>query len=154
MPPRPRNPSDLAAGMVFAAIGIGFVVLASDYRLGTARQMGPGYFPTLLGWMLAAIGAALVLRGVVAGAGGGIERIAWRRLSTVTLALVLFGLLLRGAGLVPATLVLAAVGLRASERFSLPAAIALGGGLALFCWAVFTRGLGLPLPAFGAWFGS
>ena len=153
MLPRPRNTSDLATGVVFAAIGIGFVMLASDYRLGTARQMGPGYFPTLLGWLLAAIGAVLVLRGALAGHGG-IERIAWRKLAVVTLALVLFGLLLRGAGLVPATLALAIVGLRASERFSWSAALGLGGALALFCWAVFTRGLGLPLPAFGAWFGS
>lgn len=153
MPPRPRSPSDLATGVVFAAFGIGFVVLASDYRLGTARQMGPGYFPTLLGWILAAIGVALVLRGALAGQGG-IERVAWRKLATVTLALVLFGLLLRGAGLVPAILALAVVGLRASERFSWPAALVLGGGLALFCWSVFVRGLGLPLPAFGTWFGS
>ncbi|MFM8679401.1 MAG: tripartite tricarboxylate transporter TctB family protein [Alphaproteobacteria bacterium] len=153
MLPRPRNPSDLATGIAFAAIGLGFVVLASEYRLGTARQMGPGYFPTLLGWILAALGALLVARGFMGGSGG-IERIAWRKLLVVTLALVLFGLLLRGAGLVPATLVLAVVGLHASERFSWRAALALGAGLALFCWAVFAQGLGLPLSAFGPWLGG
>ena len=153
MQPRPRNASDIATGIVFAALGLGFVALASEYRLGTARQMGPGYFPTLLGWILATLGALLVLRGLASGPGA-IGRAAWRQLAIVTTALVAFGLLLRGAGLVPAIVALAVLGLHASERFSWRAALLLGGGLALFSWAVFVLGLGLPLPAFGPWLGG
>ena len=45
--------------MLFVAIGIAFMVLARQYRLGTAARMGPGFFPTLLGGLLAVLGLSL-----------------------------------------------------------------------------------------------
>ena len=44
-----RSPKDFVAGLMFIAIGIAAIVIASNYTLGTAARMGPGYFPRILG---------------------------------------------------------------------------------------------------------
>ena len=59
---RIRSQSDFWSGVLFVAIGVTVVVLAQDYRLGTAARMGPGYFPTLLGGLLALLGLTLACR--------------------------------------------------------------------------------------------
>ena len=60
-----RAPKDFWAGVMFcgfAAIGI---LAARGYSLGSAGKMGPGYFPLLLGIVLAAMGVILIARSVV-----------------------------------------------------------------------------------------
>src|SRR3954453_22205924 len=60
-----RAPKDFWAGVMFcgfAAIGI---LAAKGYSLGSAGKMGPGYFPLLLGIVLAAMGVILMARSVV-----------------------------------------------------------------------------------------
>lgn len=47
------------------AFGLAAVIIGRDYPMGTAVRMGPGYFPTILGWILIVMGAILVFRGVV-----------------------------------------------------------------------------------------
>jgi hypothetical protein len=148
---RPRNPTDLLTGLLFIGLGGGFVLIAGDYRLGSAHQMGPGYFPTVVGGLLALLGVVLALRSQI-GARGELERFSWRPLAIVITAIVLFGVTVRGAGLVPAIAILTVVSLSASDRFGPMIAIVLATVLATFSWAVFTYGLGLPLPAFGTWF--
>ncbi len=48
-----RNKRDFWSGMMFLIIGLLFVLLSRQYQLGTAAKMGPGYFPTVLGGLLA-----------------------------------------------------------------------------------------------------
>ena len=36
---------DVSSGWAFGAIGAVFIVGALDYEMGTARPIGPGYFP-------------------------------------------------------------------------------------------------------------
>jgi putative tricarboxylic transport membrane protein len=153
MPNFIRNPNNFLSGLLFIGIGLAFVYFARDYRMGSARQMGPAYFPTVLGGLLAALGAVLALSSL-GGLQGRLEKFAWRPLVIVAVSLVAFGFLVRGAGLVPGVVVLAVISLAASVRFRLSTALMLGLGLAVFSWAVFSWGLGLPLPAFGTWFRS
>src|SRR5262245_8246440 len=145
-----RRPADLITGCLFAVVGVTFVVLAQDYEFGTARRMGPGYFPTLLGGLLAALGLVLMVASL-AGMRQRMERIAFGPLALVTVAIVAFGLLVRNAGLVPAIVTLVLVASCASERFRWSSAAALAATLAAFSWATFSWALGLPLPAFAPW---
>jgi hypothetical protein len=145
-----RKPADLIAGCLFAAAGAASVALARDYDLGTARRMGPGYFPTLLGGLLAALGLVLILSSL-AGVRQRMERIAFRPLALVVVAIVAFGLLIRSTGLVPAIVTLVLVASGASERFRWSSAAALAAALAAFSWAAFSWALGLPFPAFAPW---
>ncbi|KAB2862749.1 MAG: tripartite tricarboxylate transporter TctB family protein, partial [Bauldia sp.] len=47
------NKSDLGAGAIFIAIGLGFAAMTfAELDIGTARRMGPGYFPIMLAGIL------------------------------------------------------------------------------------------------------
>src|SRR5688500_6453894 len=63
-----RNQKDFAAGALYIVVGLAFAIGATDYNLGTAARMGPGYFPFWLGLFLAAVGAVVLVRSVRAGA--------------------------------------------------------------------------------------
>src|SRR4029450_8018657 len=67
--------------------------------MGAALKMGPAYFPTVLGVLLSFIGVISLVRSFVQ-KGDPIPAFAWRPLLLITGATVVFGLLVRGAGLV------------------------------------------------------
>jgi len=60
-----RNQKDFWAGLMFLAFGLGFAILALNYQMGTAVRMGPAYFPTVLGGLMALLGAIVLLRSLV-----------------------------------------------------------------------------------------
>jgi hypothetical protein len=148
-----RNPKDFWTGAIFMAIGTVAVVVARDYPLGTTFKMGPGYFPTVLGALLALVGLVAALRGLLR-PGAEVGAFAWREIFLVLAATVLFGLLLRSAGLIVAVLALVLVGAQASRFFRWGAAVVLGAGMAAFCVLVFVKALGMPIPMLGPWFGQ
>jgi hypothetical protein len=59
------NGKDFWAGLMFMAFGLGFMIVATNYAMGTAVRMGPAYFPTVLGGMLAVLGAVIFFRAFV-----------------------------------------------------------------------------------------
>ena len=148
-----KNPRDLWMGVIYIAVGASAVVLARDYGRGTAFRMGPGYFPMLLGGLLAAIGLISLVRAALR-AGAPLPPLRFKGLLAVTLATLAFGLLVRGAGLVVALPLLVLASASASVRFRWGPAVVLAAGLTLFCVAVFLNGLGVPLPILGPWLGG
>lgn len=150
---RIRNPKDFWTGAIFMAFGGAAVLLGRDYPFGTTFKMGPGYFPTVLGALLALVGLITVLRGLLR-PGTAVGVFAYREILLVLTATVLFGVLLRGAGLMVAVLLLVMVGAYASRYFRWGTAVALAAGMAAFCVLVFVKALGLPLPILGPWFGQ
>jgi hypothetical protein len=150
---RPRNARDFFAGCLFLTFGLAFLIFAQDIQLGSARRMGPGYFPLVLSLLLVAIGAAVMVRAFLA-AGPGIGDVAGRAMLLVTVAVVLFGLLVRDAGLAAATAVLVLVSALASRQVRWLQTVALAVALAAFCVLVFVKGLGLPFPMLGTWLGG
>ena len=154
MPALIRSPKDFWAGVLYAAIGGAAIVIARDYGMGSSSRMGPAYFPTVLGGLLLLIGIASLVRSFFA-RGEPIGAIAWKGMFLVTLATVLFGVLLRPAGLVVALATLILVSAAASVKFRVDwRALALMVGLIVFCGLVFVKGLGLPVPLLGTWFGD
>jgi len=147
---RLRNGKDLLAGGLFAAFGLAFLAFGRGYALGSARDMGPGYFPTVLAVILVVLGAATAARGFLV-PGEPIRAVAVRPLAWVTAAVVLFGLTVRGAGLAPAVVLLVLASALARRRAPALALAGLALALALFCVLVFSSGLGLPFPALGPW---
>ena len=121
--------------------------------MGTAMRMGPGYFPTLLGSLLALIGLILVIHTMLR-PGPGVGRLAWGKLVLVTLSNVLFALMLRRLGLACALVLLVLVSAYASKRFRWPVALALAVGLAAGSSIIFVWLLGLPIPIRGTWLGG
>jgi hypothetical protein len=154
MPALIRSPKDFWAGVLYAAIGGAAIVIARDYGMGSSSRMGPAYFPTVLGGLLLLIGIASLVRSFFA-RGEPIGAIAWKGMFLVTLATVLFGVLLRPAGLVVALATLILVSAAASVKFRFDwRALTMMAGLILFCALVFVKGLGLPVALLGTWFGD
>jgi hypothetical protein len=60
-----RAKSDFVSGFLFVAIGLGFALVSRNYELGTAGEMGPGYFPFGLGVLLSGLGLMIVISAVV-----------------------------------------------------------------------------------------
>ena len=62
-----KNPKDFWAGLMFIATGLFFAIWAMVfYQMGTAVRMGPAYFPTVLGFLCAALGVIILLQGLYA----------------------------------------------------------------------------------------
>ncbi|MCO5731304.1 tripartite tricarboxylate transporter TctB family protein [Rhizobium sp. SSA_523] len=145
-------PKDFWAGVIYICLGSGFALIASGYSFGTAIRMGPGYFPTVLGCLLACVGLISAIRGITR-SGEALEPFAWRPVVFVSLSLLLFALLLPGGGLILAlaTLLLIAPAAAPSFGYSISGGIA-AIALIAFCGMVFVWALGLPLPLLGSWF--
>ncbi len=60
-----RNGRDFWAGLMFMGFGLWFMVVSQNYPMGSAVRMGPAYFPTVLGGMLAVLGAMVFFRAFV-----------------------------------------------------------------------------------------
>jgi putative tricarboxylic transport membrane protein len=142
---RIRSPKDFWAGLIFVAIGAGFIALAQQYRLGDMHRMGPAMFPTLVGALLAVLGAAIVLRSFLLD-GESVPRFHARPIGVSLLAIVLFGIALQWLGLVAAVAVLVLVGSYATRDVRPLENLALAAVMIVFSVAVFVWLLGLSLP--------
>ena len=93
-----KNQKDFFSGLLCAAMGMLFAWAASWYSLGTAQQMGPGYFPLLLGALLTVLGGLVVFKALVFETedGGRMGSRAWRPVVLALLVHALVGALLGG----------------------------------------------------------
>jgi hypothetical protein len=137
--------ADLWSGLLFAALGAVALWSGADYPQGVPSRIGPGYVPRLLGILLAAIGLFLVVR--ARWTSDAIDTaIAWRPAILVLGSVAAFALVFEATGLVPAILVSVAIANYATPENRWTTAIGLGAILAFFAWALFVKGLALPLP--------
>jgi hypothetical protein len=146
---RRRSLPDVLAGGIFFVIGGAFVVGSLGYELGTPLRMGPGAFPVLVGAIVAALGLAIVVKGLVAGEVITFGRIPWRAVAAITAALLFFGFTVRRIGFVPASLVTALLTTLAGTRVRPVMAVAVAAGLTAAATLIFVIGLQLRLPLWG-----
>jgi hypothetical protein len=144
---RVRNHRDLWAGVMFFVFGVLFMVLSQQYKMGTAGRMGPAYFPTMLGALLAILGLAIFI-GAYAKVNREmkLESVGWRELSLVLFSVALFALLLPLMGMVIALVVLIGVSSLASHEFSLKDTAGSTVVLIALSYLVFAKGLELQFP--------
>ena len=141
---------DLLAGLVLIGVGLFVALYASThYQIGEPSRMGPGFFPTALGWILVVLGAIVTLmafRKTV----HAIEPppFEWRPFAAVLVAVLVFGLFIEKLGLIPTALIVIVITAMAENQFRWKKAILLGIFLALLSWLIFTIGLQMTLPAF------
>jgi putative tricarboxylic transport membrane protein len=139
--------------LIYLAVGLSAIYIGRELPMGTALKMGPAYFPAVLGWLLAFIGLISLIRSFLR-KGAPIPAFAWRPLLLITGATIVFGLLVRGAGLAIALPVFVMMTSFASKKFRWGPSLALAAGATVFCSLVFVKGLGVPLPLIGRWFGG
>jgi hypothetical protein len=145
-----RSPKDFVAGLMFIAVGIAAIVIASNYTLGTAARMGPGYFPRILGILMIVLGAILALRSFKL-KGAALPGWRWRPVIIVLGSVIVFGLIVNRVGLVLSTIALILMSSAASHEFRPKEAVISGVLLAILTVAVFVVGLKLQI---GIWPGD
>ena len=62
---RIKSQKDFFSGLLYAVIGISFAIGATNYTIGDGARMGPGYFPIMVGTLLAVIGAFVMFQALV-----------------------------------------------------------------------------------------
>ncbi|GIH93788.1 tripartite tricarboxylate transporter TctB family protein [Planobispora siamensis] len=150
---RRRSFPDVLAGGIFVLIGGAFVAGSLGYELGTPLRMGPGAFPLLVGAILAALGLAIVVKGLVAGEVISFGPIPWRAVVLISLAVLFFGFTVRGLGFVPASAVTTLLTTLASSRVRPLTVAAVTLGLTVAATLIFVVGLQLRIPLWGPWLG-
>jgi len=150
--PIARNGKDFWTGVIYFVVGSAALIISRDYGMGAAVKMGPAYFPTMLGVLLIVIGIISIVRSFLK-SGSPIGAVAWKGLVLIVASTLLFGMIVRGAGLIIALPLLVMVSASASARFSWKHSLAEAAVITVFCIVIFLKGLGVPLPILGSWFG-
>jgi uncharacterized membrane protein HdeD (DUF308 family) len=151
---------DFFSGLLFTIVGISFAVGATSFTVGTASRMGPGYFPLLLGILLAVLGILVTLISFRSKAPDGdpIGAIAWRPLGYILGANLAFGALLVGLpsfglpamGLIVAIYALVIIAGMARPKHSFKESVILATILAVGSYGGFVYLLNLQFPVWPA----
>lgn len=150
-----KSQKDFYSGLLFMALGIAFALGARNYSIGTGARMGPGYFPLMLGVVLAVLGSALALKALVVQTATGekIGKWVWRPVGFIVGANLAFGILLGGLpsiklpamGLIVAIYALTLISAQAGREFKLKEVLILATILAVGSYFVFIRMLSLQI---------
>jgi hypothetical protein len=142
-----KSQKDFFSGLLFMAVGVAFAWGATNYSVGTAARMGPGYFPLALGILLAILGAVITFKALVVETEDG-EKMgpwAWKPLFFIIAANLVFGLLLGGLpslhipamGLIAAIYALTFIASLAGEEFKFKEVVILATVLACLSYVAF-----------------
>jgi Tripartite tricarboxylate transporter TctB family len=93
-----KSQKDFFSGLMFLIVGLGFAIGAYSYGMGDGARMGPGYFPRLLGVIMAVLGSVIVFKALTVATADGekVGKWAWKPLAYVLGANLAFGVLLGG----------------------------------------------------------
>lgn len=150
-----KSQRDFFAGLMFALVGIAFAWGASTYNVGTGARMGPGYFPLMLGIVMAIIGLGIMFTGLTVATADGepIGRWAWKQIVFVIGANLAFGVLLGGLpsvgvpamGMIVAIYALTVIASLAGNEFNLKKVLVLATVLAIGSYVAFIWALKLQI---------
>ncbi|HEV7718132.1 MAG TPA: tripartite tricarboxylate transporter TctB family protein [Arsenicitalea sp.] len=155
---------DHFGGLLLVVIGLWAAFQGLGYDVGTLRQMGPGFFPTALGILLALTGVVLFGTAIAAnvrlkltGAQNELENQPrfspeWRGWICICLSVAAFAFLAEYTGLVPATFACVFIAGLGDRENSLRDLLLLSVGISIAAVVVFWWGLGVVLPLFSKGF--
>lgn len=156
-----KSQKDFFSGLMFMGVGGAFAWGATTYNVGEGARMGPGYFPLMLGILLAVIGAAITFTALVVETEGGgkIGKWAWKPLFFIIMSNVVFGVLLAGIptfkipafGLIVAIYALVFIASMAEAGWKFKTTLILATVLAVGSYLAFVKALALQFPVW-PWF--
>jgi hypothetical protein len=151
-----KSQKDFFSGLMFMGVGVAFAWGATTYSVGTGARMGPGYFPMMLGVLLAALGIVITFKALVVETEDGdkIGTWAWKPLFFIIGANLVFGLMIGGLpslkipamGLIAGIYALTFIASLAGEEFQLKATVVLATVLAIMSYLAFIVLLKLQFP--------
>ena len=151
-----KSQKDFFSGLMFGVVGIAFAWGATNYTVGSAARMGPGYFPLLLGVILVIFGSIIMFYSLVVETTDGekITGFVWRPIAYILGSNVAFGILLGGLpklglppmGLIAAIYALTLIASKAGTEFKLKDILILATGLSVLSYLAFIKLLNLQMP--------
>jgi hypothetical protein len=151
-----KSQQDFFSGLMFMVVGVAFAWGATRYNIGEGARMGPGYFPLLLGVVLAGLGGFIIFESLVVETEDGepIGSWAWKPLGFILAANFVFGILLGGLpsiglpamGMVVAIYALTFLSSLAGDEFSVKENLILATVLAIGSYLAFIVLLKLQFP--------
>ncbi len=136
---------DVIAGALFIAFGAAGLWIGSDYAVGTAFRMGPGYFPRVLCGILVLLGVFISTKGLTLG-GERPEALHWRPLILITTAVLSFAGLIGTVGLLPAAAAVVFIGALGGPEYRTVEGLLLAILLTVAAIALFKFGLKMTMP--------
>ena len=142
-----KSQKDFFSGLMFMGVGAAFAWGATTYSIGSGARMGPGYFPLVLGFLLAMLGAIITFKALVIETEDG-EKMgawAWKPLFFIIVANLVFGVLLGGLpsiklpamGMIAAIYALTFIASLAGEEFKFKEVVILATVLAVMSYLGF-----------------
>lgn len=151
-----KSQKDFFSGLMFIIVGAAFAIGAHSYSMGEGARMGPGYFPRLLGIVLALVGAFVLFKALTVATSDGdkIGSFAWKPMFCIIGANVLFGICIGGLpsikfpalGLIVGIYALTFVASLAAEQYKVKEVFILATFLAVLSYVAFVVLLKLQFP--------
>jgi hypothetical protein len=157
-----KSQKDFFSGLMFLIIGGAFAFGATSYTIGTSARMGPGYFPMLLGVIMAILGGIVLFYSLIVETPDGdpVTKFAWQPIVYILGANVAFGVLLvglpaiglRSSGMFAAIYVLTILASKAGNEFKIKEVLILGTILSFISYLAFIVLLKLQMPIWPEYF--
>lgn len=144
---RIKSSADFWSGLMFVGFGGVAIVMSQNYPMGNAMRMGPGYFPTYLGAIMAVLGGIISARALKAD-GEPIGTWAFRPLIILGAAILIFGMVMEKLGFIPALVILIVGSTLAGREFKWLEVTLLTAVLVAVSVGIFIYGIELPFRLF------
>ncbi|MDP3709042.1 MAG: tripartite tricarboxylate transporter TctB family protein [Polaromonas sp.] len=151
-----KSQKDFFSGLMFMGVGVAFAWGATTYNVGSGARMGPGYFPLMLGILMAILGGIITFKSLVVETMGGdkIGKWAWKPLFFIIMANLVFGVLLAGLpfiklpafGMIIAIYALTFIASMAEDGWKFKSTFILATVLAVGSYLAFVLALKLQFP--------
>lgn len=141
-----RLTKDFLSGVMFSVFGLGAAIIATGYGFGSPARMGPGFFPIVVGVLLAAMGLALIVQSLRdPEADKPVERLHLRPLFFISAAIASFGILMEERGLIAALVALIVIARFAGREGSIAELAVMVVVLIAVAVGIFVYGLNIYL---------
>ncbi|APW42152.1 tripartite tricarboxylate transporter TctB family protein [Rhodoferax saidenbachensis] len=151
-----KSQKDFFSGLMFMGVGVAFAWGATGYTLGNGARMGPGYFPLVLGILLAFLGGVITFTALVVETvdGDKVGKFAWKPLFFIIMANLVFGVCIGGLpsiglpplGLIIGIFLLTFISSNAGDEFKFKEVVVLATILAVMSYLAFIVLLKLQFP--------
>lgn len=141
-----RSPQDILGGIFLMLIAALALYLVKDLPAAGRVGFASGTAPRLFAWGLMGLGAYIAVIGFIT-EGPALERFRLRGLATILGAVVFFAISIRYLGLVLTGVPMVLIASLAAEDMRWIESIVFGAAITGFCYVLFPKVLGQPIPA-------
>jgi len=134
---------ELAFGLFLIVLALVAFGATSSLTVGSAADMGPGFVPRALAWIILGFGVTFLVTGLLK-VPEPLPALAWRPLVMILASIALFAVLFSKLGLIAACVGTVVVAGAATTPVRWLQLVVFGIAMAAFSALLFVKGLGLP----------